>query len=612
MSGNHTSKEPAKPNGNESGEKRASLAGELHRSIYGSTQIRSAILFVLIFAAYALIVVVLTTDLVLLREGEIILPFIQVGVPVVGFYVVAPLLIVLLHLNVLGRLIMLARDINKRGDGKVQVNNNARSNDETSEGYGVSDMVLTMLFPTDPERLMSARREATRPITLLSVVFFIQVATVPLLVLLVLQVRFLAYQHEEITLFHQIIITVDLFFQYDFIRYFYNFFRDGKEFRRIRRATIVFVFLPFLYVWTVALVPGSFNEKMVKFDLQIIEGERFINVPNRIISLRDPPPEIVGAIIQVKNKSNPEIHCEHVGELDLNSRRLNFANFSGSKFLCAKMQGTQLNNAKLVDVDLSEANLTGANLTGANLGVARLGGAVLNSAKLNKANLAGAILNKALLKGADLSEAELRGAKLIDVQLVTAKLNKADLSDADLSDADLRGADLSEAKLSRAKLSTAIFVGANLSGANLSGADLSDADLSGANLSGANLSGADLSGAKLYGARLYEAQLSDTTLEGAKLYGANFSGSTLRGTSLDKADGNEPKGWVTILYKIKRGLKLGGHSQGKIDSSVAMIVRSSTLTQGYVSSTGTDHCVLYVGKPELNLPPECAEARRLK
>ena len=67
MSNNHTSKESAKLNSNENGGRRSSLAGELHRSIYGTTQIRSAMLFVLFFAAYALIVVVLTTDLVLFK-----------------------------------------------------------------------------------------------------------------------------------------------------------------------------------------------------------------------------------------------------------------------------------------------------------------------------------------------------------------------------------------------------------------------------------------------------------------------------------------------------------------------------------------------------------------
>ncbi len=606
-------------------------------------KLRTSMLAVLIFFMYALLAVLSTTDMMLLRKGAIALPIIQASVPVVAFYVIAPLFLVLLHLHLLAKLILFAGEIYDTKKTPHEV-------------YGWFGRVLIILFSFEQERLILAMKYGNFLRVFMRIFFLMIFGAIPLLVLLILQARFIAYQNEGIALYHQLLITLDLVFQFLFMLSFSKLWGGEKKFLRGLRYLIISVLIaiPAYYVWAVALIPDSYIENKVKSDRQqsiakcffpdwwkvssvqhshianeansvwqqliercffldwwedklFINGERFIDIPNEVITFRDPPPEIVGATIRMEGKHNPMIHCEHVGELDLSVRSLNFANFTGSKFLCVKMQNTQLNNSNLVDVDLSEANLTGANLTGANLRVARLGGAVLNSAKLNKANLAGAILNKALLKGADLSEAELRGAKLIDVQLVTAKLNKADLSDADLSDADLRGADLSEAKLSRAKLSTAIFVGANLSGANLSGADLSDADLSGANLSGANLSGADLSGAKLYGARLYEAQLSDTTLEGAKLYGANFSGSTLRGTSLDKADGNEPKGWATILYKIKRGLKLGGLSQGKIDSSVAMIVRSSTLTQGYVSSTGTDHCDRYVGKPEQDLPVKCKE-----
>ena len=156
VSGKPLSKESAKQNSNQNEGKQASLSGGLHRSIYGSAPIRSAMLFVLISAAYVLIVIGSTTDMMLLREGEIILPFIQVGVPVVAFYIGAPLLILFLHLNLLGRLILLARDIyRQRGNDDIM-----RRDDKTPKVEGVFDMVLTLLFPTDPERLMSAMREA--------------------------------------------------------------------------------------------------------------------------------------------------------------------------------------------------------------------------------------------------------------------------------------------------------------------------------------------------------------------------------------------------------------------------------------------------------------------
>ena len=113
----------------------------------------------------------------------------------VGFYVVAPALIAFLHINLLSRLILLARDIYERDggekidDGKAHANGEVRSDDKTPKDRGIFDAVLTMLFPTDPERHMSAMREAVPATIFLSIGFLVQVA-VPILVLLVLQSRF--------------------------------------------------------------------------------------------------------------------------------------------------------------------------------------------------------------------------------------------------------------------------------------------------------------------------------------------------------------------------------------------------------------------------------------
>ena len=181
---------------------------------------------------------------------------------------------------------------------------------------------------------------------------------------------------------------------------------------------LVFIVSPLLFVWTVALVPGSSIEKTIisieetiKFDLRrsvagcffkdwwkeyednlfpcdFLEGERFINIPDTIISLRDPPPEIVGAIIHTTDDLTPRIPCEHVGVLNLSSRLLNYANFSSSAFICVKMVRTQLNNSRL----------TGASLEGANLAQA-----MLNRARLSEAKLSEADLYMVELVGADLS-----------------------------------------------------------------------------------------------------------------------------------------------------------------------------------------------------------------
>lgn len=103
--------------------------------------------------------------------------------------------------------------------------------------------------------------------------------------------------------------------------------------------------------------------------------------------------------------------------------------------------------AELADLDLRYADVSGAFLAKAHLGPAHLEGAFLFSSDLREAHLLGAHLD---------------GATLLFALLNGADLNTAYLRRADLRRADLRGADLR---------------GAPLTGANLGGADLRFADL---------------------------------------------------------------------------------------------------------------------------------------
>jgi uncharacterized protein YjbI with pentapeptide repeats len=140
------------------------------------------------------------------------------------------------------------------------------------------------------------------------------------------------------------------------------------------------------------------------------------------------------------------------------------------------------------EMEIDQDSVIGAQLGGANLRYASAGGAFLADARLSVADLSGAeLINADLtdaqlfgadLRGADLFGADLNGAHLIDADLRGANLFGADLRGANLFGADLRGADLSSAKLNGAKLNGADLNGADLRGAGLRGADLNSADLS--------------------------------------------------------------------------------------------------------------------------------------
>jgi uncharacterized protein YjbI with pentapeptide repeats len=210
-----------------------------------------------------------------------------------------------------------------------------------------------------------------------------------------------------------------------------------------------------------------------------------------------------------------------------------FANLTDAEVSQKKPNWTK--NGKDLD------SVVGSQLSGANLRYASARGAFLAAANLFQADLRGADLN-----GADLSGADLESAKLTSANLWLADLRGASLISTDLSDADLSGADLNGAKLT----------GAHLAGASLRDADLSGADLSRTTLTGdlydAILAGADLNQSDLSTANLQHADLSRANLTDAALGGADLAYSNLRETkNLDLQRIRSAHYWEKAFYDCK-------------------------------------------------------------
>jgi uncharacterized protein YjbI with pentapeptide repeats len=202
------------------------------------------------------------------------------------------------------------------------------------------------------------------------------------------------------------------------------------------------------------------------------------------------------------------------------------------------------------------AAVPGARLNQMNLRYARAYRAILVNARLWRADLEGAYLSEADLRGANLREAMLHSATLDRVQASHAVMVSADGSGANFSAADLRGADLSYGIFENAIFSNAKLIGASLYAANLRNTHLLRTDLSRADLrdtkferavltravleqtdlSSAKLSEANLTGAQLKGTILLDADLKKTDLRGALLAGAILRGAELVGANLDGAD----------------------------------------------------------------------------
>jgi uncharacterized protein YjbI with pentapeptide repeats len=186
-------------------------------------------------------------------------------------------------------------------------------------------------------------------------------------------------------------------------------------------------------------------------------------------------------------------------------------------------------SAKNSNGPLSDEQL--AFVTGASMPYSDLQYAMAFQAFMVKANLYEANLSQAYLRQADLRAAQLQGAWLPGADLVWAWLHGANLRQANLQKARLRGAVLTGAFLS-------VFT--NCNEGCLAPVILSHADLQGAWLIRADLKGADLGDARLQAADLTDAFLQGTCLRNAKLQNAKLIGAALSAASIPKICDKDP------------------------------------------------------------------------
>jgi uncharacterized protein YjbI with pentapeptide repeats len=198
----------------------------------------------------------------------------------------------------------------------------------------------------------------------------------------------------------------------------------------------------------------------------------------------------------------------------LNEMNLHFVRGYRTFLVNAKLWRANLEGAYLSEADVRGANLREATMRDVILDRAQAEGAVLVSVDAARGNFTGSGLHEAdlsysILESAVLSSAKLSGASLYSADMRNAQMLRTDLSRADLRDTKLANAVLSFANLEKTDLSSTKAAGANFSGAQLKGAIFLDADLKNSDLRGVTA--------------------AETILRGADLTGANLSGADLRG-----------------------------------------------------------------------------------
>ena len=442
-------------------------------------------LFVLFYLAVAAGAV---THADLLLQKAVKLPFLNIELPLLAFFFLAPLLFLLTHAYTLVHLKLLANRV-------AQFNDELRANPEDPALWRrrlPSNIFVQFLGAPEQDR--------HGPLgLLLAAILWVTLVIAPIALFLLLQIQFLPYHSRWITWTSRIALALDLVLLWWLWR---DILRsrapraDARPWKRVAKLTAAAVLTPTVILfacgvasfpgeWQQALAPGvspfaSLRAPLFEGDVSPITGRRASPFSSTIaLPLFN--------IYEALNIDDPRKVEWKKYLVDLNQRDLR-----GAVLYSAVLPKTRLDYAQL-----GEALLTNAQLQGSSLRFAHLYGARLDSAQLQEADL-----SLSMLQGASLEHAQLQGASLFDAFLEGASLFDAQLQGAVLNDAWLHGASLEHAGLQGASLDGANLQDASLDYAGLQGASLDQAQLHGASLDHARLHGAWLEGASMWGARL--------------------------------------------------------------------------------------------------------------
>ncbi len=461
--------------------------GEIREILDASAKKNNNLLiFFLTFGLYISISTLGTTDAALLLPKQgFKMPLIDFELDLLNFFRLAPLLLLLLHINLLfGH----HKHLEKLHTYKNKIDIN--SIDPSLYGFAF---------------LMGNHGFSGR---IINFILWILLYILPLLVFLLIYIRFADYHDGSITLLHLSIIILDLIFIISSIIYNDIFYKSSYVDRsanilNIISKIIVYPFIIFIGVLTVLyyivffspIVQDDYNPsylqkikndclpKWICSSINLIYEHKKYCYPRLIVTEEEMAkisksalyiPRVLGmdGIVAEKEK---KLILKYGTRIDLTNRNLRYAVLKSSILTRADMKKSWLDAADLRKSHMQAVDLTDASFIDAKLTEAKLQSADFIRTNLHNANLVRANMNQATfdacnLTGAFLQKAQLKGSKLVSFFENTNNLTNTNLKGANLMNADLQGSDLTGASLQDANIAGTVFDNANLTAVNLSGA----------------------------------------------------------------------------------------------------------------------------------------------
>jgi uncharacterized protein YjbI with pentapeptide repeats len=418
-----------------------------------STGLWLSYLFVLVYIGIAAGAV---THKDLFLENPVKLPFVSdVPLPLVAFFILAPVVFIVSHAYTLVHFVMLAAKV---GVFNRELQTQLGNAEETKEylRWQLPANIFVQLL-AGPERLRGGRLGF-----LSNRIAWISLVIGPILLLLLIQVQFLPFHSEGITWLHRVFVLVDVVLLWALWPAVVD---GGSKIGRPPRWRQKWLALGGSAAIGLAVTAATFpGESMEEW------AGKWQWFPHNLAAIglgkKDEPPKWTSFHDFLFNGEYNPISQRRTS---LFSNTLVLPNFNA-------LEAAKIDDSKLGPFESSftrkNGHFEGAIFEGADLRKINLENAHLQGASLLYAKLQGAQFYNANLNGADLYQAKLQGASLDNAHLEGVRLEGAELQGAWVLDADLKGASLSGAQLQGARLNSAQLQGAELDGANLQGASL--------------------------------------------------------------------------------------------------------------------------------------------
>ncbi|WP_409306785.1 pentapeptide repeat-containing protein [Pectobacterium sp. B1J-3] len=397
---------------------------EVENQAYESSEKNHRFFLVYIFLlTYVLIIVSSTTDLqLLLEEKGIILPLLNIHVSLVGFYIIAPLLILFIHANLILHALITCKKLRSLNDTynslvpDIKIKNNIldiailSNNNFHSKTYKVLANILYIY---------------AAPIVL-SVTFF----------------RFSDYQSTTIFILHLAILSLDLACIIIFSKSFNKKpsrvknrnempnsillpFGYNKTLNYLVHIFLFFIIIKAVVCWDVFIRDwgDSFSKNIIYHYYNDTDDDGSINDFYGLLPIikidrttqiaKSEDSKFFGTNILMKDSSSLHNFLTRGMSVDLRNRSLRYAalpmqNLPRVWFTNSELQGANLLFSQLQGVVLSDTQLQGANLSGSTLD----GAYIFNSNLINT----------------NLSHAKIRGATISDSNFSLANFNHSDIS----------------------------------------------------------------------------------------------------------------------------------------------------------------------------------------